>query len=311
MSMAKFRSPLLKQEITRASSSLHQSSQDFVHDFQLQIIFQAKSSPQIIAERASQVVSLMASKQYSKAVFLCEDILPHLDLLVGGQGPDCHSLPSPIQAATGTIRCSPVSSVSLNFEQGRRDETHEAASHHYVNDVIHTPYQSTLFHLYDHAFLVPLSGRCQRDHQRICSAVVLYNMGLSYHLSVLSGAPHAQKLLATALRLYGQALNLIESLSNESLHFHHVNKLLLAIVNNMGHIYAGFCEMEMMQACHDCILAHYEEFLSGVDFYSTTTCQNASGAVVASDCSCLDLIRFFSFFLVLSPRKCLVAGAAA
>jgi hypothetical protein len=269
----------------------------------------------------------MTLKEYGNAIQMCGDIMSQVHLLAQEPcSPQDHlsrrpgALPRPptstVHASTTRI-CNPVSSVPLLFDQKdqRSSEAGSTSSHHRVNDVINTVHQCAVFQLYDHAFTVPspdFADSGKHDYHIVCAAVVLYNMSLSYQLTALSGSDQARPLLETSLRVYGMSLKLIESLADDSHRYYHTTKLVMAIVNNMGHISSGFCDLESMQVCRDCILSHYHDLVSSFDFYSVSSIHSTSGFdTVIRDNSCEDLVRFFSFFTVVSPRDCLIAGAAA
>jgi hypothetical protein len=173
--------------------------------------------------------------------------------------------------------------------------------------------KSALFCLYDHAFKTPSLesvGNSKHDHNIICAAVVLYNVSLSYQLAMLSGSMRPRKFLETSLKLYQMSLKLIESLADDSQQYYHTTKLVLAIVNSMGHICSGFSNLEAMQVCHDCIVAHYHDLVSYFDFYSETFTHAGSG-MDTDGSSYAEPIRHFSLFVFRSPQDCLIAGAAA
>jgi hypothetical protein len=273
----------------------------------------------------NQAIRLMTLKQYGNAIQMCGDIMLQVHLLA--QEPcspqDQFSRPdAPIRPPTSAVRtsttriCNPVTSVPLLFDQeDQRSSEAGSTSSHRVNDVINTVHQSAVFQLYDHAFTVPsldFVDNGKHDYSIICAAVVLYNMSLSYQLTALSGSDQARRLLETSLRLYGMSLKLIESLADDSHRYYHTTKLVLATANNMGHIATGFCDLQSMQVCRDCILSHYHDLVSSFDFYSVSSMRSMAGVdTVIRDNSCEDLVRFFSFFTVVSPIDCLIAGAAA
>jgi hypothetical protein len=286
-----------------------------------------RSASRRVVAGANQGICLMASKQYDAAIHVFEDTLAQFHLLALDTGDAPITSPPHIVekqrlrslkaslSFTANKRRSPLSSVRLHFA-GRNEELEKTLARPYVNDVINTDFQNAWFRLFDHAFVAPspeLYGNGKHDQHLAFSAVLVYNMGLSYHLAALSGALNTQILLETSLRLYRLSLTLIETLPEASQRCYHTTKLVLATVSNMGHIYSGFCDVESMQVCRDCMLSHYHDLISSIDFYSgpCTHPRAGTGSSDSGDYCCADLLDFFSCCVVMSPQECLVAGAAA
>jgi hypothetical protein len=278
----------------------------------------------IVTRRVDQGISLLALKQYDKAIHVWKDAMSSLRYMVSESEASMED-----QATPSDIFCNPVSSVCLNVDL-EGEENRERMGNHQINDVINTFHHSSLFRVYDRAFLVPPpehDENNEKDYNTICSAVVVYNLSLSYHLAAISGSfsnrcasvsgevrvPTVQMILEKSLRLYGMALKLIESLSETSRCYYHATKLVLAIVNNTGQIHSGFCNLMAMQQCRDCILALYQDLVASLEFYSVTqlTAQQQRHHDDNDENDVTDLLRFFSFFTLLSPQDSLIAAAAA
>jgi hypothetical protein len=277
----------------------------------------------IVTRRVDQGISLLALKQYDKAIHVWKDAMSSLRYMVSESEESMED-----QATPSGIACNPVSSVCLNVDL--EGEERDRMGNHQINDVINTFHHSSLFRVYDRAFLVPPpehDENDEKDYNTICSAVVVYNLSLSYHLAAISGSignrcasvsgavrvPTVQMILEKSLRLYGMALKLIESLSETSRCYYHATKLVMAIVNNTGQIHSGFCNLIAMQQCRDCILALYQDLVASLEFYSVTqfTAQQQRRHHDNEENDVTDLLRFFSFFTLLSSQDSLIAAAAA
>jgi tetratricopeptide (TPR) repeat protein len=109
--------------------------------------------------------------------------------------------------------------------------------------------QDNLFAFYNRAFV--LSPHADIIHGTACEVllapVLLYNMGLAYHCQgIRNGTSRELKL---ALQLYKASLQVFEderqcfsSLCNQA-------DLLLALINNMGHIFSHFYDLKGMDRC--------------------------------------------------------------
>eukprot|EP00523_Entomoneis_sp_CCMP467_P007353 CAMPEP_0168734212 /NCGR_PEP_ID=MMETSP0724-20121128/8694_1 /TAXON_ID=265536 /ORGANISM="Amphiprora sp., Strain CCMP467" /LENGTH=227 /DNA_ID=CAMNT_0008781303 /DNA_START=29 /DNA_END=712 /DNA_ORIENTATION=+ len=143
------------------------------------------------------------------------------------------STPTP----SGLDRIPPIS-----INQGVREDTGRSSD----SDAAAT------FAMYKKAFLL---GANERD-EVILSLVLFYNMGLASHaMGVNTGRSNS---LQRALRLYRK----VYALLNEHGHgIPGVSLLLLATVNNMGHIFAMLLNLDGMVSCH----ANIQTILTGTD----------------------------------------------
>ena len=101
----------------------------------------------------------------------------------------------------------------------------------------------------DHSFLV--------TNQHQTSAILLYNLALVHHnigvhLGVSAALPHALQLYEMSLRALRDGCRLVD-----------VQKLLLAIVNNVGNIYAHLFQFENTQRWQNDLRVLLTLFLSG------------------------------------------------
>ncbi|CAB9508350.1 expressed unknown protein [Seminavis robusta] len=153
---------------------------------------------------------------------------------------------------------------------------------------------SNNFEVFQSAFHLPDDRWCSANKTR-ASVIILYNMGLSYHLSGLSRG--SSKELSMARDLYKMALTIVET----SLAQVHTDRLLLlqllALFNNLGHIHS-YC---------------YEES-------DTKQCMTAIKALLASrayyHAKCEDATEAFAFFewstlSITSPENIFTFAPAA
>jgi len=112
------------------------------------------------------------------------------------------------------------------------------------------------FSLYDRAFLLDEGmvaegsslASLEQEDRNITSAILLYNLGLAYHLMGIGGtlSSHDHNL-RKALKLYKMMLDVADHCHNDD----DCKIFYLAAWNNMGHIYSQFCEEGQVQSCLD------------------------------------------------------------
>jgi len=107
------------------------------------------------------------------------------------------------------------------------------------------------FAMFDGAFRMPLSLTENdvlesADVENFASSCLLYNLGLAYHKKGLIDGSSRQ--LQQAMGLYKKSAILLEYLEEQE---EHTMLLLLAIMNNMGHIYAEQYDIKEAGNCID------------------------------------------------------------
>jgi tetratricopeptide (TPR) repeat protein len=126
------------------------------------------------------------------------------------------------------------------------------------------------FSLFDRALVIDdakLEAASFIAGQDSTTAVVLFNAGLALHLQGRRNICLRQTSLKKALQLYTMAFDILERWLDSD---DEVNRLVyLAAVNNMGHIYAHFCEGRKAQYCLQSLYAMLESMkTSGIDIFS-------------------------------------------
>jgi hypothetical protein len=184
--------------------------------------------------------------------------------------------------------------------------------------------------------------------QKIWSAILLYNLGLAYHLQCIqsqrnenvavnipSSTSNTSALLSRALKFYELSLCLLDSMDEHFIHPCEIGKLLLAVVNNMGCIHSSFYNHQEMMHCRDLILVYFPEIISSspslllrsntppsLSIMSLADDENADSSHhdVVAEASHLrptlvfeepsDFVTFFSFSVLLL-HQCLNAAPSA
>jgi tetratricopeptide (TPR) repeat protein len=83
--------------------------------------------------------------------------------------------------------------------------------------------------------------------QFVGGRVLLYNMGLAYHCQgIRNGTSRELKL---ALQLYEASLKVFENKRQHFSSLYNQADLLLALINNMGHIFSYFYDLKGMDRC--------------------------------------------------------------
>lgn len=100
--------------------------------------------------------------------------------------------------------------------------------------------QYNVFAFFDQAFVTVFHNYQGTKGQRLVWSSLLYNIGLCYHHRELqSGATPSQRGLKIALDYYKAALQVVEGHYDDGKP-EDILLLLLALFNNMGHIYSNF-----------------------------------------------------------------------
>jgi hypothetical protein len=113
--------------------------------------------------------------------------------------------------------------------------------------------QENLFAFYNRAFV--LSADADIVHGTACEVllepVLLYNIGLAYHCHGIRNGTSRE--LHVALELYKESLQVFEDqrqcFSSSSSQCSQADLLLLALTNNMGHIFSYFYDLKGMDPC--------------------------------------------------------------
>jgi hypothetical protein len=146
--------------------------------------------------------------------------------------------------------------------------------------------------LFSWAFEIP-DGIPGVDNDSLRSLVILYNMGLSYHLFALENGCSRQ--IRTAQDVYRMAMSIVDGCLGDVLSDARLLLILLALFNNMGHIHS---------TCYEPI--------------DTLQCMNALNALcesqvfdVARTSESSDLFLFFEWNNAMASSKPLFALAPA
>ena len=106
-----------------------------------------------------------------------------------------------------------------------------------------------VFAVYDKAFRIKgtdTRAMTTDSNQKRASATLLYNMGLTYQLLALHSATDQQANFTRALKLYQLAHQLMLNIGQ----LHGIDSFLsVAILNNMGNVYAHFFNLEGIRGC--------------------------------------------------------------
>ena len=111
------------------------------------------------------------------------------------------------------------------------------------------------FSLYDRAFLFDAVADAEatllttEKYQNIMSAILLYNLGLTYHLMGMQNLTSLDTNLKKALKLYTMILDIADKCQDDDVS----NIFFLAAWNNMGHVHSQFCDEREVQRCLECL----------------------------------------------------------
>jgi hypothetical protein len=103
------------------------------------------------------------------------------------------------------------------------------------------------FDFYNRAFVLASSSVNGEIHECVMSAIMLYNMALTYHSSAVRTG--TTRKLHRALKLYRMSFRVLQENSDISCDM--VDLLLLALINNMGFIYSHFYDWDEMKKSHE------------------------------------------------------------
>jgi hypothetical protein len=182
----------------------------------------------------SQAIDHMQSRAYDRAISSFREVL------------------SDVKAAIHSTTSEEPGSGHTHQDCHMSDITLELASLRDSFDANQTLYaDQNAFSLYDRAIGIlatekQASMQCSKSNlirQLQVSAVILYNIGLSFHLKALQNATKSQdRLLPKALRFYRVAVSLLQKSETCRNNF-----LRMALYNNMGHIH--FLSLDRQSAC--------------------------------------------------------------
>jgi hypothetical protein len=127
------------------------------------------------------------------------------------------------------------------------------------------------FSLFDRALVIDdaeLAATSSIAGQNCSAAVVLFNMGLAFHLQGKRDIRSQHTSFKNALWFYNSAFEILERCSDSD--DDEVNQLVyLAVINNMSHIYLHFCEGREAQHCLHLLQTMLEAMKSsGIDILS-------------------------------------------
>lgn len=114
------------------------------------------------------------------------------------------------------------------------------------------------FAFFEKAFIINATddgGLCDYTNQNLMSTVLLFNLGLSFHLAGVSQAMEQKANLTKALKLYTMAVDVLTA----EIGVMNTPLMSLALANNMGSIYSHFFEAEEVSNCLDWIRCILEE----------------------------------------------------
>jgi hypothetical protein len=114
---------------------------------------------------------------------------------------------------------------------------------------------SGTFPIFNHAFTLSKSAdlvaSVSKNYDRFM-AMLLYNMGLSLHIQALRSGKSAE--LRGALDLYGMSFSVVEA-NWELFPVDDLMLILMALLNNLGHINSIFYNTDQIQVCIDWLKA--------------------------------------------------------
>lgn len=133
---------------------------------------------------------------------------------------------------------------------------------------------TAVFSCFMRAFRLPEEGVSVTSHRHLVSAVLLYNLGLAIIGSSTDRSEEMQ--LQAALQIYSHALGVMSiQLAIDPAHL--TKKILvMALVNNLGHVHSRLLHMEEAERYHCCLSSmladtprssHFEFFYMTVVFY--------------------------------------------
>lgn len=107
-----------------------------------------------------------------------------------------------------------------------------------------------IFPLYERAFA--FHSRCDlRNDHVLFNAVLLYNIGLAHHRLGLMQLKESDKNLQQALRFYKCGLSVVRQNALQASSGENYFILVLAFLNNMGHIFSHFFRDDEAASCRD------------------------------------------------------------
>lgn len=119
------------------------------------------------------------------------------------------------------------------------------------------------------------------------AAVVLYNAGLSQHLSAIHCATFRTQRLQKALEAYSLASSLISNAADSPNVLWNgcdggVDLVVMALLNNMAHIHSYFSDMRLATECVDAMRDVLEAPLIGSDDYSSYMAEDLLSLFIAA-----------------------------
>jgi hypothetical protein len=181
-----------------------------------------------------------------------------------------------------SMQVTDVESVSI-VESVSADHPHSSAETDYLST---SPDNS--FPFYNRYFVLTSSSVNEKVHDSVMTAILLYNMALTYHKKALRSS--TTKELYRALKLYRMSFDVLQD-SNISCDMG-VDLLLLALINNMGFIHSEFYDWDEMMNSHEVL---HSLFMATCDI---------SSSLEAEDCI------FFSYVLSAHYQISSVSPAA-
>ena len=176
-----------------------------------------------------------------------------------------HLLKQAAHHLTKETACPPTASVALHSQKTTIDVVQSSSctllfplpidETVVANDAVVSP--GNLFPVYNQAFGLSVNkshawtADDSEEQRTTISAVVIYNLALANHRIGLSSTGNSGSSLKNALRLYGQALTLLQSNIDLVAERQALFVLTLATICNMGQIKAHFWDLADAQLCFD------------------------------------------------------------
>ena len=110
-------------------------------------------------------------------------------------------------------------------------------------------YEDNMFVMFEDAFVTIFREDDGKTKRKLSVAIILYNMGLALHLYAKACLPHKSEPLKLALKFYHWSLETLEEDCGDGCMLDTVF-VLLALFNNLGHIYSGgVLDVERAMTC--------------------------------------------------------------
>ena len=206
--------------------------------------------PQLVADMNNKAIQCLLQGNCDGSVAALSSALSSLQL--------CHNLQS---AANANSPLNLQISMAMKLLEGNPTSDAPIGSvvleHECLSDC------SGSFSVFNHALTIPnvclLDSNVVKNYERLQS-MLLYNLALTLHFQAMRSGRSEE--LRGALDLYEMAFSVVEN-SWQRLDVDDLMLLLMAILNNLGHIHSNLYNMERTQTCVDWLkaLAGHPAFL--------------------------------------------------